>query len=192
MCLLGIITKGRTSFHNSGSLQNQHNTVTPVGVLVFLHLRIELSWNVCRLMRCFDSSRSLLIDDCMELLSHSLNHWLSTWGKGPVSPGSTGEGNSPEWLEGVKSGCTSLRPHLRSDCHSGRISLWRFLLGEAFPCEPRIFWYGWAIFPFFIVPFVLVLLSLPLCCNAFPFIFFSYLFNIIKLSSKLFFLLFYD
>ena len=44
--------------------------------------------------------------------------------------------------------------HLRADCHCGRISSWRSLLCEALPCEPRIFWYGWAIFfPSFIAPF---------------------------------------
>ena len=45
-----------------------------------------------------------------ELLSHGLSHWLSTWGRDPVSPGNTGEGNSAEWPEGVEPGCTSLRP----------------------------------------------------------------------------------
>jgi len=65
-----------------------------------------------------------------ELLSHGLNHLLITWGKGPVSPGSTSEGNSSEWLEGVEPGCTSLRHHLRADCHRGRIFFWRsFLCG---------------------------------------------------------------
>ena len=32
---------------------------------------------------------------------------LITWGKDQVSPGSTGEGNSPVRLEGVEPGCTS-------------------------------------------------------------------------------------
>jgi len=64
---------------------------------------------------------------------------LSTWGKDPVSPGSAGGGNSAVGLEGVEPGCTSLRPHLRAVCHWGRISFWRFLFGEAFPCEPGVF-----------------------------------------------------
>ena len=55
-----------------------------------------------------------------ELLSHGRNDWLSNWGKDLLSPGSTGEGNSAVWPEGVQPGCTSLRPHLRADCHSGR------------------------------------------------------------------------
>jgi len=37
-----------------------------------------------------------------ELLSQSLNLWLITWGKHWVSCGSTGEGNSPVWSEGVE------------------------------------------------------------------------------------------
>ena len=39
-----------------------------------------------------------------------------------------------------------LRPHLRADCHWEWFSFWRLLLGEVFPCEPGIFWYGWVIF----------------------------------------------
>jgi len=39
-----------------------------------------------------------------------------------------------------------LRPHFRADCNWGRFSFWRSLLGGAFPCEPIIFWYRWAIF----------------------------------------------
>lgn len=42
-----------------------------------------------------------------ELLSHDLNHWLSTWRKDLVSSGSTGEGSSAVWEEGVEPGCTS-------------------------------------------------------------------------------------
>jgi len=89
-----------------------------------------------------------------ELLSPGLNHWLSTWGKDPVSSGSTGEGNSAVWLEWVGPGCTSLRPHWKPDCYWGRISSWRSLLGEALLCKPGIFWSGWTIFfPSFIAPF---------------------------------------
>ena len=68
---------------------------------------------------------------CMELLSHSLNHWWSTWGKDWVSCGSTGEGNSAVW-SGVEPGCTSPRPHLRADCPWRRFCFWRFLLCGAF------------------------------------------------------------
>ena len=39
-----------------------------------------------------------------ELLKHSLNHWLSTFGKDLVSPGSTGEGNPCVWPEGGEGG----------------------------------------------------------------------------------------
>jgi len=52
---------------------------------------------------------------------------LSTWGKDLVSSGSTDEGNSAVRQEGVEAGCTSLRPHLRADCHWGRVSGWRSL-----------------------------------------------------------------
>ena len=45
------------------------------------------------------------------------NPLIKLLGKGPVSPGSTGEGNSAVRQEGVDPGCTSLRPHLRADCH---------------------------------------------------------------------------
>jgi len=56
-----------------------------------------------------------------------------------ISSGSTGEGNLPVQPEEVEPGCTSLRPHLRADWHGGRISGWSSLLGEAFPCKPRVF-----------------------------------------------------
>jgi len=94
----------------------------------------------------------------------------STWGKDPVSPGSTGAGNSAVWPEGVKPGCISTRPHLRADCHWGRISFWRSFLGEACPCEPGIFWYGWAIFfPSFISPLYCAspFVITPLWCGTF-------------------------
>jgi len=39
-----------------------------------------------------------------EFLNHGLNLWLTTWGEQWVSHGSTGEGNSPVWLEGVEPG----------------------------------------------------------------------------------------
>jgi len=51
-------------------------------------------------------------------------------------------------------GLRSFRPHLRADCYWGRISFWRFLFVEVFPCKPRVFWYGWAtFFPSFVAPF---------------------------------------
>ena len=62
------------------------------------------------------------VESCPEPLTEHLGKVLS-----PFSPGSTGEGNSAVWPEGVEAGCTSLRPHLRADCHWGRISGWRFL-----------------------------------------------------------------
>ena len=49
----------------------------------------------------------LLRPGVWELLGHGLSHWLSTWGKGPVSSGSTGEGNSVVGPEGVEPGCIS-------------------------------------------------------------------------------------
>jgi len=86
-----------------------------------------------------------------ELLSYSLSHWLSTWRKDPLSPGSTAEGNSSVWPEGVEPGCTSLRPHLRADCHWGRISGWR-----SFPCGIFLasldLWSQVSAFPF-VTPF---------------------------------------
>lgn len=89
-----------------------------------------------------------------ELLSDGLNHWLLTWGKDQVSPGSTGEGNSPVRQEGGEPGWTSLTSHVRADCHRGRISFWRSLPGEAPPCEPTTFWYGGTVFfPSIIAPF---------------------------------------
>ena len=65
-----------------------------------------------------------------ELLNHGLNLWLTTWGKHWVSHGSTGEGNSAVWPEGMEPGSTTPTPHLRADCHWGRISLSRLLLVE--------------------------------------------------------------
>ena len=62
--------------------------------------------------------------------------WNTDWAPGeriPVSPGSTGEGNSPVQPEEVEPGSTSLRPHLRAGCHCGRISGWRSL-----PCGVSI------------------------------------------------------
>ena len=72
-----------------------------------------------------------------ELLSHSLNYWLSTWAKDWVSPGSTGEGNSDVWPEGVEPGCTSLKPHLRADCQGGRIFWLEILFLWSFLCKPQ-------------------------------------------------------
>ena len=37
----------------------------------------------------------------------------------------------------MEPGSTLPRPHLRADCHWGRISFWRSLLCEAFHCEPK-------------------------------------------------------
>ena len=37
------------------------------------------------------------------------------------------------WPAGVEPGCTSLRPHLRADCHWGRISGWRSFSCGVFP-----------------------------------------------------------
>ena len=76
---------------------------------------LEKRWN-------FDCSKefSHTVMQCVWQLSHGLNHWLSTWGK---DPGSTGEGNSAVWLEGVQPGCTSLSAHLRADCHGGGLCL---------------------------------------------------------------------
>jgi len=58
---------------------------------------------------CFPAEKDVGV--VWELLSHGLNLWLSTWGKDPVSPGSTAEGNSAVRPEEVEPGCTSLRPH---------------------------------------------------------------------------------
>ena len=41
------------------------------------------------------------------------------------------------WSEGVEPGCTSLRPHLRADCHWGRITGWRSVFLWSFFWEPR-------------------------------------------------------
>jgi len=71
-----------------------------------------------------------------ELLNHGLSLWLITWGKHWVSCRSTGEGNSLVCLEGVGPGPTSLRSHLRADCHWGKISFWRWLPLE-FLCKPK-------------------------------------------------------
>jgi len=78
------------------------------------------------------------------------NHWLSIWGKDQVSPGSTGEGNSPVRPEGVEPGCISPRPHLRADCHWGRISFW-----GSFPLEFSAvsLGHGWAFHLSLIVSF---------------------------------------
>ena len=37
--------------------------------------------------------------------------------------------------QGVEPGCTSPRPHLRADCHWGRVSCWRSLLCGVFPAN---------------------------------------------------------
>ena len=67
-----------------------------------------------------------------ELLNHGLNLWFITWGEHCVSPGSTDEGSSAVWQEGVEPGCTSPGPHLRAECNWGSIYLWRSLLLEFF------------------------------------------------------------
>jgi len=109
----------------------------------------ELLMKCCHLKHCISTGRGVLKylgTWCIKLLvweqlSHSLNHWLSTWEKDLVSPGSTGEGNSSVWPEGVEPGCISLKPHLRADCHWRWISYWRSLFGGAFSCKPGLFWY---------------------------------------------------
>ena len=62
------------------------------------------------------------------------NWWVTAWTtdsapgeKDVVSPGNTGEGNSPVQPEGVEPGSTSHRPHLRGECQCRRIFGWRFL-----------------------------------------------------------------
>ena len=60
------------------------------------------------------------------------NCWITAWTtdwspEDWVSYGSTGEGNSPVWPEGVEPGSTPPRPHLRADCQRGRISFWSCL-----------------------------------------------------------------
>ena len=79
------------------------------------------------------------------------NCWVPTWTteylwKGPVSPGSTGEGNSAVAQEGVDPGCTSPRPHLRADYNRRRISFWRSVFCGDFPVWAEIFEGGWAFF----------------------------------------------
>jgi len=69
-----------------------------------------------------------------ELLSHSLNHWLSTWERTRSALRTQ--------VKAIQPGYASLRPHLRADHQWGRSSFWRSLLGEAFPFKPRIFWSG--------------------------------------------------
>lgn len=49
---------------------------------------------------CGDTS--VLVVPVWDLLSPGLNHWLSTWGKDPVSTESTGERNSAVGPEGVE------------------------------------------------------------------------------------------
>ena len=71
----------------------------------------------------FYSSFELLLALRWGLLSHSLSHWLSPGGTDLVSTVSTGEGNSAVWPDGVEPGCTSLRPHLRAECHWRKV-LW--------------------------------------------------------------------
>ena len=86
---------------------------------------------------CDTSTSKFFPHAVWELLSHGLNHCLITWGKDWVSHGSTGEGNSLVWLEGLEPGSTPPRPHLRADWHWGRISFLRSLFCEAFNCEPK-------------------------------------------------------
>ena len=86
----------------------------------------------CNDFSCLTDSVAVLLIPLWELLSHGLNHWLITWGEHWVSPGSTGEGNSAVWLEGLQPGCISLRPHLRADCPWGRISGWILFPWEFF------------------------------------------------------------
>lgn len=69
--------------------------------------------------------------------------------------------------------CTSIRPHLWADCHSGRISFWTSLLCGIFLGEPRSSEMGEQSFsiPFLYNPSSVVLFPLsshPLFCNWFP------------------------
>lgn len=105
----------------------------------------------------------MILATVWELLNYDLNLWLTTWGKHWVSRGSTGEGNSRVWLEGMEPGSTSPRPHLRADCHWGRNSFWRLLPLEFF-CKPR----RWVTILFSIIPFYHNNLSSYIVCRYQP------------------------
>ena len=104
-----------------------------------------------------------LLAVCMVTVSHTLNHWLSTWVKDQASPRSTAEGNSPVQLEEVEPGCTSLRPpHLRADWPWEK-DLWLEIVPLwSLSCEPRSSEMG--EYFSFITPFYL---CWSLCCYAF-------------------------
>ena len=112
----------------------------------------------CHFSPIFASLKRLLA--VWELLNHGLNFWLITWGKHWVTHGSTGEGNSAVWPEGVEPGCTSPRPHLRADCHWGRISFWRSL-----PWDPTM-WVSFFIYFWVSLSTMIILLVIwPVKCQ---------------------------
>ena len=96
----------------------------------------KLATNYTRVGFHFLSRAVKVISELMvvwELLNHSLNLWLTTWGKDWVSHRSTGEGNPPVWPEGLEPGCISPRPHWRAHHHwegslSGDCSFWSYFL----------------------------------------------------------------
>ena len=99
------------------------------------------------------------------VLSHSLSHWLSSWGKHLISPWSTGEGNSAVWPEGVEPGCTSQTSFkgwlpLFLDFFLGVPSLWSFSLSLDLQGWVSIFFF---VSLYYCVYLGLVLLPLQYC-----------------------------
>ena len=68
---------------------------------------------------------------CMGIVESQPEPLIEHLGKGPGQPWEH-RWRQFSWSEGVEPGCTSLRSHLRADCHGGRFFSWRSFFGEAF------------------------------------------------------------
>ena len=93
-------------------------------------------------------------------LSYGPDPWLITWGKDWVIHGSTGEGNSPVWLEGMEPGYASPRPPFM-----GWLPLWKDLFQEillfgVFYCKPRMRVSIAFIFAYLFPPWKLIFLTI--------------------------------
>jgi len=86
-----------------------------------------------------------LLTTCSQLYGNCwMMAWTSDWPPEASTESAMGaqvKAIHPVWLEGVKPGSTSPRPHLSADCQWGRVSFWRLLLVEFLVSLQ----YGWAL-----------------------------------------------
>jgi len=82
-------------------------------------LQLHAAWGAPIALR--DSWMGTVESGPQPLIDHLSKHWVSHGAQVKAIH---------LWLEGLEPGCTSPRPHLRADCHRGRICSWRLILVE--------------------------------------------------------------